>query len=167
MVSIFKKKHWLFLEHVKTEERKVLIGLKSDGTKRLKALNLHSFHANENQNQNFKSKSDFHFPMPMAMMSPLYSLLGSASRFQDSQPLSLSLINQSSLCSLCSLISLVSLVSRVDFKISLFYFETNKVLYIKIFLHSTGSKLSCWLLLSLTHTTLDIAASLCSHHGSS
>ena len=149
---------------MKTEERKVLIGLKSDGTKRLKALNLHSFHAKENLHQNFKSKSDFHFSMPMAMMSPPYSLLGSASRFQDSQPLSLSLINPSSLWSLCSL---VSLVLRVDFKISLFYFETNKVLYIKIFLHSTGSKLSCWLLLSPTHTTLDIAASLCSHHGSS
>ena len=48
-----------------------------------------------------------------------------------SQPSSLSLINWSSLSSHLSLYSLVSLVSLVssDFKISLFYFETNQVLY--------------------------------------
>ena len=47
----------LFVDHVKSEERRVLIGLKaelfsatrkSDGTKRLKALKFHSFYAKEN-----------------------------------------------------------------------------------------------------------------------
>ena len=47
------------------------------------------------------------------------------------------------LFSLSSLRSLCSLVSRVDFKIPLFYFETNKVLYIKTFLHFIESNPGC------------------------
>ena len=104
--------------------------------------------------------------MPMAMMSPPYSLLSSASRSQPSS-LSLSLINQYSFHSLCSLVSQSSLLTRLSLKIFLFYFETNKILYIKIFPNSTEPNPRCWLLLPPPHTTPNTATSLSFHHGSS
>ena len=70
--------------------------------------------------------------MPMAYSLLLrLSQLPLASRPQPSS-LSLSLINQSSLC---------SLVSRVDFKIFLFYFETNKSFTSKSFFTPTDQTL--------------------------
>ena len=106
--------------------------------------------------------------MPMAMMNPPYSLLGLALRFQDSQPSSLSLINHSSLRSLRSLCSPISLVSKVDFNISLFYFET-KSSKSKSFFPPLDQTLvaGCYCFHLTLHLGLDIAASLCFHHGSS
>ena len=90
----------------------------------------------------FKSNSDLIFPMPLVMNHGLgfqdstrlhlsksksnflySSLLGSDSRFSTLISLSYKLV-----LSKCSLFSLLSSLSS-DFKISLFYFETNKSHY--------------------------------------
>ena len=96
----------------------------------------------------FKSKSRSNFP---------YSFLYSAT-LQDSQVSTLISLSYKWVFSEFSPFSLLSSLSS-DFKLSLFYFETNQVLYSftsKIqYLSSFFTPLGCWLLLLLPHSPPD------------